>query len=249
MSIKAIVFDKDGTLVDYPSYWYPVAMRATARAYELLGISPDAIPERELEDHLRELGTTESGVDINGALPRGDYAGIIAVLARRAEALGATFTAEESVDAFSRGYSEKETKACGRVVPTTPLLDKTLRKLKERGILLALITSDDELGARVCLDALGIIDLFDKIIGYDAAVPAKPAPDHMLRFLDKHGLDKSEVLMVGDTFTDIAFAKNSGVLSVGVGKDKRSRDLLISVGADHVLCDVSELFSIHGLFD
>ena len=143
----------------------------------------------------------------------------------------------------------KETKACGRVVPTTPLLDKTLRKLKARGILLALITSDDELGARVCLDALGITDLFDKIIGYDAAVPPKPAPDHMLRFLDKHGLDKGEVLMVGDTFTDIAFAKNSGVTSIGVGKDKCSRDLLLAAGASHAVCDVSELFSIPDLFD
>ena len=249
MSIKAIVFDKDGTLVDYPAYWYPVARRATERAYAILGVAPDKIMQDEIIDHVRELGTTESGVDINGALPRGDYAGIIAVLARRAAALGATFTAEECVDAFSRGYAAKETKACGRVVPTTPLLDKTLRKLKARGILLALITSDDELGARVCLDALGITDLFDKIIGYDAAVPPKPAPDHMLRFLDKHGLDKGEVLMVGDTFTDIAFAKNSGVTSVGVGKDKYSRDLLLAAGASHAVCDVSEIFSIPDLFD
>ena len=135
MSIKAIVFDKDGTLVDYPAYWYPVASRATERAYAILGVAPDKIMQDEIIDHVRELGTTESGVDINGALPRGDYAGIIAVLARRAAALGATFTAEECVDAFSRGYAAKETKACGRVVPTTPLLDKTLRKLKARGIL------------------------------------------------------------------------------------------------------------------
>ncbi len=249
MKIKAVVFDKDGTIVDYPAYWYPVAKRAAEREYELLGIKAEDIPQGEIEDHLREIGITETSVDIDAASPRGDHKALILTLMRRASALGARFGFDEYVNAFSAAFSDPETKAQGKVLPTTPDLYKTLLELRSRGIIIALITSDDQLGAKVCLDALGVTDLFDKIMGFDANMPAKPAPDRMYSFLSEYGLKSDEVVMVGDTRTDLDFARNSGVRFIGVAKDEASSDILKSAGAEHTVCDVSEIFSVPGLFD
>ena len=73
---------------------------------------------------------------------------------------------------------------------------------------------------------------------------AKPAPDIMLDLLEERGLEADEVMMVGDTRTDVFFAKNSGTVSIGVGKDERSRELLLSYGADYVLRDLSDVPSL-----
>ena len=45
--------------------------------------------------------------------------------------------------------------------------------------------------------------------------------------------------MVGDTETDVLFAKNSGVCGIGVGKEESNRDYLASLGADITLPDIS----------
>ncbi len=137
MSIKAIVFDKDGTLIDYSSYWYYVGMAATEHAYRMLGITD--IPKGEIEAHVRELGVTKTYTDIEGGLPLGDHKGLVEALYRHAYALGKQPTVDECIAAFSAAYGAEDVKKKGNICPATPHLAATLRALKARGIRLILV--------------------------------------------------------------------------------------------------------------
>lgn len=236
MRTKAIVFDKDGTLIDYSAFWYPVAVNAMKLTYSKFSVTDD-----NMDEFIEYLGVTDKTVDIKGALPRGDHALIFNSMADRVIGLGARAPRDEilrfSIEAFG-----KISKPCGKVEPTCDDMREVLIKLKERGIYLALITSDEIVGARIALERLGILDLFDEIIAHDGKSPAKPDPYYMDKFRSEHSFAEEEVIMVGDTETDILFALNSGVSSVGVGKTEESRAFLSSLGADAVYPDISYIF-------
>jgi phosphoglycolate phosphatase-like HAD superfamily hydrolase len=57
------------------------------------------------------------------------------------------------------------------------------------------------------------------------------------------GLLPEEILMVGDTFSDIEFGINSGTHTLGVGKSEKNRNKLATL-AEYVAHDVSEIFDI-----
>jgi phosphoglycolate phosphatase/HAD superfamily phosphatase len=92
---------------------------------------------------------------------------------------------------------------------------------------------------------LGIKELFDDVFADDGAHPPKPDPYYAEKFMQKYGLDRSETLMVGDTFTDVNFAKNSKISFVGLAKNQRNRQLLEERGAT-VISEMKELLGVLG---
>lgn len=237
MKYKAIVFDKDGTLVDFVRYWKPVSTFASKMIFKELGVENANIGE-----HLSALGFTEDGVSVKGPLPRGDHAEIAKAIYDFAVKNGSRCTFDEAVSAFARGYGE-ESKLQGEVAAPFEAPREVISSLRQKGFLLALITSDEICGAKICLDKLGVLDLFDEILAYDGQTPAKPDPAYMMKFCEKYSLLPSEVVMVGDTETDILFALNSGALPVGVAPSKESKSVLSDAGAAVVLHDASLLES------
>ena len=238
--IKAVVFDKDGTIVDFDGFWYPVTRHATSLIFGAAGS-----PETRIDAHMARLGLGNDGVDIRGAVPMGDYKRMTDEIFRDMQECGASGDWDEAFRLMIMGYG-REAKLKGIVGPTTPSVRKMLTSLRERGIKVALITADEINGAEICLDKLGIRELFDEIMATDGVHPPKPDPYFMNSFMARHSLSADEVLMVGDTATDIIFAKNSGVRSVGVGHKESNREYLASVGADFTMPDVSGIPDLIG---
>ena len=67
------------------------------------------------------------------------------------------------------------------------------------------------------LAVLGIEDLFEKIYTDDGINPIKSNPKCALDFLSKFHISAQSTVMVGDTMTDIRFARNAGISVIGVG--------------------------------
>ena len=233
MKTKAIVFDKDGTLIDYSAFWYPVSKNAMQLIYGRFGVSADSADEM-----IAYMGVTPERTDIRGSLPRGDHTEIFTSIAKKVISLGSDADFMDIVKYAIWAFGEVS-KPFGEVKPTCVNMRKVISSLKEKGIFIALITSDEIVGARISLDKLGVLDLFDEIIAHDGHSPAKPHPHYMDDFRARHGFSKDEVIMVGDTETDVLFAKNSGVFGIGVGKEESNRDYLASLGADITLPDIS----------
>jgi 3-amino-5-hydroxybenzoic acid synthesis related protein len=89
-----------------------------------------------------------------------------------------------------------------------------LRTLRTRGLRMAVATGKAGARARSVLSELGVLPLFDYVIGSDEVARAKPAPDIVFKALGLLGVESGEAVMVGDALTDLASARGAGVTAI-----------------------------------
>lgn len=120
-------------------------------------------------------------------------------------------------------------------------MHKLLQDLKEQGIKIYVWTARDRHSTVEILKSLDIIALFEDIsCGNDCAT--KPSPEGLESML--FGVDKDKIAVIGDSPSDIAGAKNFGVLGIaafwcyeGVNHAER---FLKNIEADHTCRTVEE---------
>ena len=126
-----------------------------------------------------------------------------------------------------------------------PHAERTLNKLAERGVKMAVVTNKFEGFATKILSELGLDHHFVTIIGGDSMgrdadgkYLAKPAPDPILAAQERCAAER--FAFVGDSTYDVKAAKNAGVPVVGAAYgycDKPPQEL----GADAVIDSFEEL--------
>lgn len=128
----------------------------------------------------------------------------------------------------------------GRLTPL-PGAQDLLRHCHERGLRVVLASSakDEELGAlRSALDA---DDAIDAATSSSDAGTGKPAPDIVLRALEKSGLQADEVVFVGDAIWDGYAAQRAGIEFVGLTCGGTPEAELRLAGAREVWTDPADL--------
>ena len=226
-AIRGILFDKDGTLLDYVATWMPanrVAALAVARG--------DAdLAETLLRDGGYEPATGRIGS--NSVLAAGTTLDIAELWRARVPGWGLG-ELTEMIDAI---FLEQ-----GRVaaVPVAAL-GPVLTRLKDKGLVLGIATNDSHAGIEATLGAFGVLGLFDFLAGYDSGFGMKPEPGMVHGFCDACGLSPAEVAVVGDNLHDLAMgrAARAGLL-VGVLTGTGEREMLAGA-ADHVLESIAGL--------
>lgn len=185
--IRAILFDKDGTLLDFDSTWRSFAEEL---ALDAAGGSPE-----RAERLLAILGfDRDTGVFVPGSLlAAGTNAEVITALYPH---LDADSVAERIADANARAARM----AGERAVPLAGAIE-CVHRLSRAGYRLGIATNDSTRGAEETLRAFGIANLFTGVLGFDAVENPKPAPDMVLAFAAMAGVTPSEVAMVGDNVT------------------------------------------------
>ena len=96
------------------------------------------------------------------------------------------------------------------------------------------------------VESLGIARFFRMVLGADAGLPLKPAPDAILHIMRSLEVPKEETVMVGDGTTDMEAGRAAGVGTCSVTYGFRSEDELRKTGPDyviHALSDLKELFA------
>lgn len=127
-----------------------------------------------------------------------------------------------------------------------PGMELTIRKLKEAGYKLAIVTSRK--GFEVWEDPLfiPIQELFDEVVTVDLVEYPKPHPGPLLRLMAQQGLKAEEILFVGDTIHDSGCAENAGVDFVLAGWGARFPE---TIPALHDLMhpyEIAEMVFCHG---
>lgn len=226
LALRAILFDKDGTFVDFHATWAPAiaaAMRTMADGDE---------------DAFARLAAANLFDPATGRLdPASPFiAEASADFARRwAEALRVPLTEE-----FHRRMDRLlDAGALANVAPVGQPA-QVFRTLAAAGYRLGVVTNDTEGGARAQCSALGLSGHLDAIIGYDSGHGRKPGPGQILAFAAQFGLDPGEIAMVGDTRHDLVAARAAGVLAIAVLTGFATSAELAS-HADHILDDISHL--------
>lgn len=128
-------------------------------------------------------------------------------------------------------------------VPLFPGVRELLQALRERDVRTAIATGKSGSRARSLLDLLGVLDLFDHVIGSDEVARPKPAPDIVLRALDLLGVPPEQAMMVGDAVIDLASGRDAGVTTVATVWHGGDVSALLAAGPDLVLHAPSELLA------
>ena len=227
MPIKGVLFDKDGTLLDFHATWYPVnraVALAVAQGDESLAarllIAGGYDPAR---DRFRSGSVLAAGNSIEIA---------------EAFALEIGNHVPDNLVALIDGIMVEGGKKSTVAVPDMfPLL----ARLKKRGLKLGVATSDSEAGARGTLEPFRAVDLLDFIAGYDSGFGVKPGPGMALAFCQATGLRPSEIAVVGDNLHDMDMGRRAGAaLLVGVLTGTSAREELVQ-HADQVLESIAQL--------
>lgn len=116
-----------------------------------------------------------------------------------------------------------------------------LAALKARGVKLGVISNKAHRFTVPMTEHFFGRTVFDHILGQRAEVPRKPAPDGAHEMASVLGVEVSKCAYVGDSGIDMAFAKNAGMLGIGVSWGFRSVAELREHGADLIVDSPSEL--------
>lgn len=231
MDIQIIIFDKDGTLMDFDSFWIDVSVYALNDILKQTGTNGVSVKEL-----LKTLGVDNGKVDTDGLLCKGTYEQIGIAIFEVLKKHNVKSSPEEIVTMTLETYNKNA--GFGTVKPTCENMRTILEDLKKSGIKLAVATTDNPVITKKCIDELGIADLFDKIYTDDGKTPAKPDPWCAEDFSRTFGISPENMIMVGDTMTDIRFARNAGISVIGVGRECSK----LAPYADAVISDISHLF-------
>lgn len=233
MKVDAIIFDKDGTLLDFDAFWISVTVKALEDVFRVLSMDDFHLPEI-----MEALGVHEGVTDVDGALCKGTYEEIGHIVYDVLSRYGCLASRDAVAEMVLKGYNHSVD--AGQILPTCPQLKEVLTSLKEQGKCLALVTTDNPLITEKCLRALDIYPLFDKIYTDDGKTPTKPDPYCAHALCEHFGLDQQAVVMVGDTLTDMRFAKNAGITAVGLARTAESKAVLLTM-ADAVIDNMTQL--------
>jgi phosphoglycolate phosphatase len=131
---------------------------------------------------------------------------------------------------------ELEAAAEAQVYPGVPEL---LRKLRERGIKVAIVTRNCRAAVERILAENPLV--YDALLTRDEVTAVKPDPEHLLQALRLLGVEPQRTLMVGDHPMDVQVGRAVGTRTVAVLTGAGSPERFSKVQPDLALSQVGDL--------
>lgn len=228
LGIKAILFDKDGTLIDFEATWGPVNQRIG-----LFAAKGDHALARSILDRC--------GVDPETGKTRAESPLAIAAADEIAIALieaGSRLNKTELLVGLHKLFAEAARAA-------KPLADLPLvfGALRGQGFKLGVASSDSAEAVAATVSALSLGSLVDFQCGYDSGFGPKPQPGMIFGFCKQLGIDPHQVAMVGDSTHDLAMGRAAGAgLNIGVLSGTGTREILEPL-ANVLITSIADLFA------
>lgn len=202
---RGIIFDLDGTLLD---------------TVDDLGDCMNEVlknlgyPTFEIEEYKLKIGGGFRGLAINCLPDDVDED-----------------TINKTIELFSKNYDKNF------INKTKPYdgIDELLDELSSKGIILAVNSNKRNDYTNILVDKFFSRIPFHKVYGERKGLPKKPDPYTALEIVSEIGINKDQVLFIGDSKTDILTAKNANMDSVGVLWGFRGREELIKYGATYIV--------------
>lgn len=229
-AIELVIFDKDGTLIDFQAMWAGWETELARRLEQAAGV---AVSARLFEAMGYDPATGR--VTPGGPLavwPMG------ALRALTIDVLREVLPAAAAEAAVEAAWAIPDPVALARPLADLGALFGALRR---RGLRIAVATTDDRAPTAATLAALGVAPLVEALACGDDDFPTKPAPDPVLALCRQLGVAPARAMVVGDTIADMRMGRAAGVgLVVGVTSGVSTAELLAPY-ADAVIGSIGEL--------
>ncbi|MCD8007088.1 MAG: HAD-IA family hydrolase [Oscillospiraceae bacterium] len=218
MTLKSVIFDLDGTLVDTADDLGD----SVSAALNQLGL-----PTHTIAEYISFVGNGTLML-VKRSLPenlRDDEA-----LLNRAHEL--------FCDHYAAHYLDKSRVYDGIL--------EVVKALKDAGIKLYVLTNKPYQFASKIIEQCFPSGTFDLVGGSGQGFPRKPDPSYENHLIELSGVSKSETIHIGDSGTDIETAHNAGIKCIACTWGFRSRQSLIDAGADFIADEPREILEISG---
>jgi len=120
---------------------------------------------------------------------------------------------------------------------------EAIKALDNAGTLMGVATGKSMRGLKAVIEQHGLEKYFISLQTPDTN-PGKPHPQMLEQAMKDAGTSVAETYMIGDTSYDMMLAKNAGCHAVGVSWGYHSDQMLLENGADHLIHHYNQLFSI-----
>lgn len=226
MPLKAILFDKDGTLVDFDQSWGEAGFHVITT----LSKNDAAVFDRLVKAAKYDPKTRRF-------LPGADLiAGTSAEFSPDwAQALGRS-DVEQLASEIDQLFMSL---APSLMVPIGDPLS-VLSTLATRGYHLGIATNDIEAAALQQAELMGLLPHLDFIVGQDSGHGAKPGPGMVHGFARHVGVMPADVALVGDSTHDLFAARAAGAVGIAVLSGPATHADL-APHADHVIDSIADL--------
>jgi phosphoglycolate phosphatase len=226
MPIRAILFDKDGTLIDFQRTWGPATHTVLTRLSNGDPAAFQRLAAVSLYDPAERRLLSGSPVVIETTYGYGKL---------WAQALGQPVTPEfiQQIDALFFRETLDHLATIGDV-------KSLLGQFRVRGYRLGLMTNDADANTRAQLKQLGLEQLLEFVAAYDSGYGHKPDPDPVLAFAQFVNVAPSDIAVVGDSEHDLVAARAAGAVAVGVLSGPVPRERL-EPHADALIPSIADL--------
>lgn len=229
--IEGLLFDKDGTILDFYKTWVPINR---AIAFEAAG------GDHALARELLRSGGQDPDTDViapGTVLGAGSVEAIADCLAACLRDRARADLTEIITRNFRLGGARHAVLIDGVI--------EHVKALGRHGYRLGIATNDTIDGLHASLGKHGgLIELFGFHAGCDSGYGYKPSPGMGLAFAEAMGLAPAACAMIGDTSHDLEMARGAGFgLKVGVLTGPNFRHDL-EPHADHVIDSVCDLAAL-----
>jgi len=210
--IDGIIFDKDGTLIDFHATWGPILRKAVADL-----VAPFEDKKILTTNIFKTLGVDQDSMkSFDGPYSITTFDKIYTVVSTVLYQHGMKWTdAEQRV--FNIFKHAAETPPSLEQLSPTAHLPSYFNSLTNRGIKIGVATADNRHGTLDTLEKLECnIDSLFIACADDIGLPPKPDPALLECIADHWGTTAKRLAMVGDTVGDVYMAQQAGSVSIGV---------------------------------
>ena len=232
--IDLVIFDKDGTLVDFDQLWTGKLKRAVDLVMQQTGVKLETAQALHIS----------LGVDVASGktIPESPLA--VATLARLGMVCATVLYQHGLPWHRAETIADQVFMPVIVAAPTSadlaPFGDLTgfFTRLQQAGLKLAICTSDDRMASEATLPLLGIAGLIGHMVCGDDGLASKPAPDGILHLAHVSQTHPSRILMVGDSAGDMLAGRNAGAGMCAAVLCGTGIESALRVHADVVMADI-----------